>query len=984
MARKILGVLLASLTVLLGMESLKATNQQEGATPQWFLARDLSPLDRITRSFKTPAIQAGTLKLAGDFCRTRLQINSETVAILEPYTQTLDMDVTPFLKLGDNRIDIVVEPISGAPAAVALELKIMTSTGEGVSLRSGANWQILSKDGKSSNPQLGGPVRPEFWGIGRRPITNDPFDNYDQWKQAKGGNGQSPKFYVAPGFEITQLRVAQPDEGSWVSLASDEKGRLLIGREDKGFLRVTTRTDGRTVTKVQAIPSDLLECRGLACHAGWVYASANNSKKVVRFKLDESGQVTDLTTLREFPGDVGHGRNDLRVRDNNLLLICGDSVQLPPDNYLDTTSPLRKKVAGKFTREGTLWRSSLEGKNWELLASGLRNPYGVDTQPQTEAPFTYDADNEYDLGMPWYRPTRILQLIPGGEYGYREATAVLPPRFADQPDNAPPLIDIGRGSPTAVVFGNAFQFPAPYQQAFFALDWTYGRVLAVHLAPCGAGYRAANELFLQGKPLNVTDVVAGKDGAMYLITGGRKTQSALYRVSAREPVTATSTQLSDLEKEMAAYSAQRKSVLHSLQATLTGSAPLGWETLLPLLNDPDPLIRYSARTALEKQPASAWTDKAFSLPPTDASLPALLAAARLLDPVHSDKIIGRLTFMPHEGFSLGQKLVWLRVLELAHGANPEAVRKQRAPLEAKILAAWKSAQARIRQVSVEGTNQDLTYRAALMLQILQSNQLPKLADEQLLTSQIQEDQILGLMVLRNQQDGFEPGMRDRQLKALASMPQMVGGEGLPAIHAWLERETLATLAPEQKKRYANLKASLNKPEPLPPTRPLVQKWAMKDLEAVTNLTRDGDPMRGREIFRNALCSRCHRFGDQGKSVGPDLTQVAARFSTRDILDSILDPSKSIAENYRAVSVQTTDGKVVTGRLLPTSDFRSEKIRILPDLLRPDQVVEIDKKAIEEHKDSPLSLMPQGLLDQFTPAEIQDLLAYLIQSERARR
>src|SRR4029077_15274869 len=88
---------------------------------------------------------------------------------------------------------------------------------------------------------------------------------------------------------------------------------------------------------------------------------------------------------------------------------------------------------------------------------------------------------------------------------------------------------VGRGSPTAVMFGTHLDFPSPYREAMFALDWAYGRVLAIHLAPRGAGYRASLELFAQGQPLNVTDLAAGPDGAMWLTPGGRKPRSALSR-----------------------------------------------------------------------------------------------------------------------------------------------------------------------------------------------------------------------------------------------------------------------------------------------------------------------------------------------------------------------------------------------------------------------------------------------------------------------
>jgi hypothetical protein len=77
-----------------------------------------------------------------------------------------------------------------------------------------------------------------------------------------------------------------------------------------------------------------------------------------------------------------------------------------------------------------------------------------------------------------------------------------------------PTLDIGKGSPTAVAFGTKSHFPPRYREALFALDWAYGRIVAVHLAPRGSSYHAAAETFLRGQPLNVTDIEFGADGAM--------------------------------------------------------------------------------------------------------------------------------------------------------------------------------------------------------------------------------------------------------------------------------------------------------------------------------------------------------------------------------------------------------------------------------------------------------------------------------------
>ena len=81
----------------------------------------------------------------------------------------------------------------------------------------------------------------------------------------------------------------------------------------------------------------------------------------------------------------------------------------------------------------------------ETLVTGLRNPYGVAFNNDGEV-FSYDADAEYDMGTPWYRPTRVNQLTMASDFGWREVTGQWPPYYIDHPDNAPFTLDIGKGS----------------------------------------------------------------------------------------------------------------------------------------------------------------------------------------------------------------------------------------------------------------------------------------------------------------------------------------------------------------------------------------------------------------------------------------------------------------------------------------------------------------------------------------------------------
>jgi putative heme-binding domain-containing protein len=166
-------------------------------------------------------------------------------------------------------------------------------------------------------------------------------------------------------------------------------------------------------------------------------------------------------------------------------------------------------------------------------------------------------------------------------------------------------------------------------------------------------------------------------------------------------------------------------------------------------------------------------------------------------------------------------------------------------------------------------------------------------------------------------------------------------------------------------------------EPLTIARPEQTKWTVDSLlERLPTATTPDRHAAGAAIFREALCIRCHRFGTAGQAVGPELTYVGRRFSRQDLVSSIIEPSKVVAEPYRLTQIVTTDGLTRTGRLLMEGDYRSELIRLNTDLLQPAKQETIDKKQVETLQTVDLSPMPAGLLNGFTASEISDLLLYL--------
>ncbi len=977
--------------------------------PKWIASTD-SKNDHYGLSQRMnfdESVVSGRMKVAADFARVSVKINDSIALKVEPYCQLQSLDVTQWLKVGENSISLEVDCVEG-PSAIAVEFEVRLKSGKVIQLVSDEAWVVA---GGSSKVQALGSVRAELWGAGRRDASLSPIENYEQWQQAKGSETEKvqPKFWTAPGFQISLMRTAKADESSWISLAFDDQGRAVVSREDEGLLRMTFDAERTNVEKVEAIKIDLKECRGLVFNGKDLYASANNSKAIFRVQLSDDAKMKSMLRLREFPGGVGHGRNDVTIHNGWLYSIHGDSVELPRDNVTDLTSPIRH-WAGDPRGEGYVVGMQLNPTKWEVICGGLRNPYGITAHPSGEL-FTFDADNEYDMGTPWYRPTRVVALLQGGDVGYRTAGNKMPPRFHDQPENVPPVLTIGRSSPTAVFCDKKLAFPKPYRDAMYLLDWTYGRALAVHLVPRGAGWRAQAELFLQGRPLNVTDVARGDDGSMYVITGGRKTQSSLYRIvaaedgNARAVVNGTAAQngafdanarpgatfaeqkatmvdssISERdeahERSAAEFSAKQIEFRKQLELIARNRDNRGTQQVLSHLADADPVLRHAARIALERLPLREWRSLLSKLEDDKQWLYVALVMAQAMDSAEASKMIERWLKCQPTKFDLSSRLVWVRLCEWCLTSNKEAVNSKSSEVITKLLENWP--EANVQHVATETSAVELRHRLAQLLGRLKSEKAIEIIARDLLASTLQEDQVAGLLALRQQRSGWTESQRRLQFELLQGADRMVGGEGLPKFMAEIRNESLATLSNTEKEL---LEPVLNPKTEVAtvtgPPRSHVQKWNIDELTEMTSSSLvEGDREQGAKIFREAMCARCHRFGREGKAVGPDLTFVGRRFSPRDLLESILTPSRSVAENFQMDSIATQSGEVYTGRILIEGDYRSQKVRIQTDPLKSDSVVEIAKSEIEEHKQLVRSPMPDGLMDVFSREEIRDLVAYL--------
>ena len=297
-----------------------------------------------------------------------------------------------------------------------------------------------------------------------------------------------------------------------------------------------------------------------------------------------------------------------------------------------------------------------DGKNWELLTVGFRNAYDMAMNADGEL-FTYDADMEWDIGMPWYRPTRILHAVAGADFGWRSGTGKWP---AYRVDSLPEVVNIGPGSPVGVEFGYGAKFPAKYQRAMFALDWTFGTIYAVHLTADGASYTGTKEQFLARTPLPLTDTAIGPDGALYFTTGGRNTQSELYRVTyvgpeSTAPVDARDTKFADLralrKKTEAAVDPQENPAEAATR-------------YIGLLSHADRHIRHAARVSLERLPLAAWQERVLARTDPDALIGGVVGLARTVDSPAQPALLAALDRLDFGKLSARQQLDLLRAWQL--------------------------------------------------------------------------------------------------------------------------------------------------------------------------------------------------------------------------------------------------------------------------------------------------------------------------------
>jgi putative heme-binding domain-containing protein len=863
----------------------------------------------------------------------------------------------------------------------------------------------------------GAPMKVAFKGLRYRKLAGDDAQRtlevaINGKRDEALGATPSSRIRLPEGFKIERLYSVPPaDQGSWVAMCQDDKGRLIVSDQYGGLFRIpipklgqpldpssieritwsddqTPARKGETKPEKKATDPALMKLPNIGHAQGLCYAFDSlyvvvNSRRsetgsgVFRL-LDTDGddQFDKIVTIKTLAATGGeHGPHAILPAPDgkHLYVVMGNQTQLPED-YTHSRVPevwaedqlfpsLQHFMKGAEAPLGHVAQIDPEGKTWEIIATGFRNQYDAAVNREGEL-FTWDADMEWDLNTPWYRPTRVNHVIDGAEFGWRTGSG----KFMDYcSDTFGAVTDIGPGSPTGVCFGYGAKFPAKYQNAFFICDWSYGKLYAVHMKPKGSTYTGTFEEFAAAQPLPLTDILVNpEDGAMYFTVGGRRVQSGLYRVTyTGDESTAPAKSISGGEKQRQ----QRHALEAWVQKGAANADAKQLDRIWISLGSRDRGIRHAARVALEKQPIKKWKGRLNREKNPVINTAALIALARTDGKNSSAQILKhvmRFDYATIKGRQLRLDVLRGITLALTRGGQPSV------PLR-KTLITWLD---NIYPARTPEENRDLS----AIMAFLQAPSAVEKGMQLLAEAAGQEEQIGYALNLRHLKQGWTPKQRELYFRWFVLSGNYSGGARLKNYLADIKKHAVASV-PKSDMTPALRELIDTFPKDNTPVftlepREFVKEWTMADLKSAVGAIHQGgrNYKNGRQMTGVGACYACHRFKGEGGAVGPDLTSVGGKFSAHDLLESIIHPGKEISDQYGASNFNLKNDTVVSGRVM---NMKGNTYWVNTDMMTPSTITNVKAEDLKSIETSPVSMMPAGLVNLMSKDDILDLLAYLI-------
>ena len=987
---------------------------KDNTVPHWIWGAE-SGKNYATKKTFTGPVKKATLQLTCDNGFVA-RFNGKEVAKGNEWAQSTKVDITQHVVDGENTL--LVDAINeGGVAAFIARITLYRNDGSIERLITDESWGVAEKADATewAQPKIIGKLGDSPWG--------DPF--------SEGAVGTA-KFNTLPGFQIERLFTVPKDElGSWVCIAFDNKGRLIASDQgDKGLCRITLPALGSTdPVKVEKLTVDISAAQGLLYAFDALYVSVNGGKGSGFYRCKDTNgddQFDEVVKLHEFRGGGEHGPHALHLSPDgkSIYVICGNHTRPPfepadlpnkpeeerarytsrlpmnwnEDHLLPRQWDANGHAAGVLAPGGWIAKTDPEGKTWEVVSAGYRNPYDMAFNADGEL-FAYDADMEWDFGAPWYRPTRVSHAVSGSEFGWRSGTGKWPSHYVD---SLPELVNIGPGCPVGVAFGYGTKFPAKYQNALYICDWTFGTMYAIHIQPRGASYSATKEEFVSRTPLPLTDVAVAPDGTLCFTVGGRGTQSELFRVvytgtEPTEPAIAKNTTtiaMHELRHQLEAF--------HTKQADPKPAVELAF----PNLNHPDRFIRYAARIALEHQSADSWRDMVLGSTAPNQLINGVAGLARVGgDAALRHRLVESLDKLNWATLTPTQRLELLRTYQLIFVRLGE-------PEEADRQMVLKKLDERFPATQLPGGNDphvqlelnDLNRELANVLVYLKAPGIStriatllaappqQIAPDYgellsrnagyggtLLAVQKNHPDVMQMhyaFALRNLKTGWTIEDRKVFFNWFNTARTWSGGASYQGFLRNIDKEAWENATEQEKLAIEAFGA--RKPV-LPPELPKAagpgQDWTVDSILAAAGPELKGrDFENGKKMFAAGRCILCHRYDAEGGATGPDLTQLAGRFALKDMAEAVVDPNKVVPDLFRATVIETKSGQVYTGRIASET---ADSVTIITNPEDATKFQTIPIAEIESRTVSTTSQMPKDLLKSLNQDEVLDLMAYLL-------
>ena len=807
---------------------------------------------------------------------------------------------------------------------------------------------------------------------------------------------------VPPGFVADLVyKVDKQKYGSWISMSFDKKGRLVVSDQEKaGTFLINLPEVGQTL-KESAITKLPLDSGQWGMLFAFDYLYMVSQSKVVRVPILQNGDFGKEEKLFQLYGGSEHGPHSLIVTEDGkgLYLVAGNFARTPSfdksrirtnwkDDILLENYAYGHNGNGKAPG-GWVLKFNPDGSDREIINMGYRNPCDFALNRDGEM-FIYDADMEWDMGTPWYRPTRINHGVSGGESGWRATSKKWRKYF---PDTIGSVVDIGPGSPTGVIAGTTAKFPTRYRDAIFLCDWTFATIYSLHLTPKGSSYIGETHTFVTNVDgsLPLTDVDISPDGHMYFCVGGRKGQSYLYRV---RYVGGESTTLSKLDTT--SEHARARKTRHLLESFHGAPNPQAIEKVWPYLQSEDYHLRYAARIAIEWQNPISWAEKAYGELNDLAAIHALLGLARSDHTGSMQPSINRLLKVNFSTLDKSAKLALLRTYSviMSRAGKPnqfqiDAMGYQLDPhypaeddnlneelcrvlcylqnpfVVSKTIALLKTTKAKIPDFDPELIKRGNNYGKRL-LSTMNKELAPNILNIHL------------LFCLKDVTSGWSMDERKSYLGELKNLLSKKGGHYFSGYLQKIRESAIANVPEKDRFALKYLTGEIKGIDlaKLPRAKGPGVAWTVDSaLKVLNEETLAGrSHANGKKMFSAGLCVACHRFGDEGGGVGPDLTNLAKRSDYKSMIESTIHPNMVVSNQFEQHELTMKDGSLVIGKIVSEENGYYSLIQ---SGLQPMNLTKVEKSKVASKKGSKFSMMPGGLINAMNPNELKDLIAYFV-------